>query len=178
MSAVPLAKLKQHVNITNDRDDAELQDTLDAAEAWVAGYIGSSFGIAQRTLTAHQSGRNLVLPAVRLGSVVSVTDPDGQPLELGPSVEVNLLSGIVRPPYRRSGPWTVEATFPESIDADLQLAVCIIAKHLWETQRVAGQPEGGRPGFSGAAQTAPSPGYAIPNRARTLLERFRQVPVA
>jgi hypothetical protein len=54
--------------------------------------------------------------------------------------------------------------------------VLIIAAHLWQTQRVAGQGEARVPGFgSGGAGAAPgvSVGYAIPNRAAELLETYR-----
>lgn len=182
MSAVPLGDLKKHLNITHARDDAELQNTLDAAEGWVAKYIGAgdALGVGSRTFKVHANGCNLVLPVTRLASVESVADPDGVAVDFDADDDVNLLSGIVRVPHRRRGAWTVVASSPTTVPADIRFAVLVIAGHLWDTQRVAGQGEGNRPGFGG--NTAPGPtvstGYAIPNRAKTLLAPYRQVPIA
>jgi len=41
MTAVTLDKLKQHLNLTLDDDDALLTDKLAAAKAWVASFTAS-----------------------------------------------------------------------------------------------------------------------------------------
>lgn len=195
MSTVDLADMKAQLNVTHTRDDGEMQRMLNAAEGWVSAYIGGPLGGASRTFTAYPSGRQLVLPAVHLLAVTALTDPDGNPVDLDPS-RVNLLSGIIDLPYGGEGashggrrhygvtgrPWTVTATFAADIPEDLRLAVLIIAGHLWQTQRVAGQGEGRQPGFGGTGGGAPtaggSTGFAIPNRAQTLMEPYRLPVIA
>lgn len=182
MSAVPLPDLKKHLGITHTRDDDELQQTLDAAESWAAKYIGvEALGVGGRTLKVHPNGRNLVLPVTHLASVTSLTDPDGVEATFDADDDVNLLSGIVTVPYLRRGAWTVVATFPTDIPADVRFGVLVIAEHLWQTQRVSGQTENRPPGFGGGAASTPnggSTGYAIPNRAKTMLQPHRQIPFA
>ena len=171
MSAIDLTDLKAHLNISHARDDAELQRVLDAAEAWVNRGTGRLLGGGTRTLSARAlSGRVLILPAVGLSSVAGLTDPSGLAASPRPE-DVDLFAGIIGLPYCRRGVWTVEGTWgADPIEPDIQLAVLIIARHLWETQRTAGQPEGGRPGFGSYAEAAvPMQGFAIPNRARDLL---------
>ena len=167
MSVVPLQLFKAHLNdaASAGAQDAELQRTLTAAENLVTARCGP-LGSAAATLNVHASGTNLVLPRTRLASVAAVRDPDGNVVELGPGA-VNLLSGIIRLPYRRAGAWSVDITAAADIPADLELAILIIAAHLWETQRVPGAR---RPGQQ---PEAPVPGgFAIPNRAKTLMAPY------
>lgn len=195
MSAVDLDDLKAQLNITRSNDDGELQRTLDAAERWAGAYLGAPLGVTTRTYAVYPSGRQLVLPAIRLAAVTALTDPDGNPVDLEP-FRVNLLSGVIDLPYGGEGashggrrhygitgrPWTVVAAFADTIPEDLRLAVLIIAGHLWQTQRVAGQGEGRPPGFGGTGGGAPtaggSTGFAIPNRAQTLLDPYRLPVIA
>ncbi|TKJ24361.1 head-tail connector protein [Blastococcus sp. CCUG 61487] len=170
MSVVDLADFKEHLNkpaSPSDEDD-ELQRKLDAAEAHVAKRCGP-LGPSTVTVTAHLSGDHLVLPATRLATVAEVRDPAGQVVQLADGA-TNLLSGIIRVPYRRAGAWAIDITTTRNVAtderlADLHEAVLIIAAHLWETQRVPGRSP--RPG------QAPEPptgrGFAIPNRAATLM---------
>lgn len=171
MSVINLQAFKDQLNDTAaaNADDAELQATLDAAEAHVASLCGA-FGGDASTLVAHATGDQLVLPATRLTGITQVRDPDGEVVELADGA-VNLLSGIVRLPYRRRGAWAVDVTTGDQIPPDLKLATLIIAAHLWETQRVPGANRGS------FGQQAPVPsGFAIPNRAATLLGPYR-IPV-
>lgn len=175
MSAIPLAELKVHLNITRTTDDAEIQRVLNAAELWVNAHTGARLGGGTETLSARSlSGSVLVLPATRLSAVTKLTDPDGV-VTVPAAKDVDLLAGIVALPYRAAGIWRVEVTFAAEIPADLRLATLIIAKHLWETQRVPGQPEGARPGFGvgGHSEVISTPlGFAIPHRAKELLARY------
>lgn len=165
MSVIALPDFKAELNQVGNVDDAELQRTLDAAEAHVAHVCGSLAGDGT-TLTVHQSGGHLVLPAVRLTGITAVRDPDGNTVDLLPG-SANLLSGIVRVPYRRRGTWAVDVTTSSEIPADLRLAVLIIAKHLWETQRVPG---------AGRGQDPMPKGFAVPHRAAVLMGPY-QLPV-
>jgi hypothetical protein len=144
-------------------DDAELQRTLDAAESHVTKRCGP-LGPTETTVTAALSGDQLVLPATRLATVAAVRDPDGQLVTLDTGA-TNLLSGIVRVPYRRPGFWSVDITSAQDMAgdarlADLRLATLIIAAHLWETQRVPGRAA--RPGFGQPADQPALRGFAIP----------------
>jgi hypothetical protein len=166
VSVIDLAELKPHLNSTASADDEELQRTLDAAEQHVTKLCGSLTG-GSTTVAAYQSGDQLVLPAVRLTGTPVVVDPDGHTVAIADR-DVNLLSGIVRVPYRRRGPWRVTVATSSEMPADVRLAVLIIAAHLWETQRVPGRSTS--PGF-GQAAAVPT-GFAIPNRAATLLAPY------
>lgn len=171
MSAIPLSEFKAHLNITRTADDAEIQRVLDAAESWANHYTGGRLGGGTATFTARSAGGSvLVLPALGLASVTGITDPLGVTTVLLNGADHDLRAGIIALPYRLRGTWTVTVTFPTEIPADLKLAVLIVGKHLWETQRLAGQSEGARPGFgSGTNQAATPPmGFAVPSRALEL----------
>jgi hypothetical protein len=183
MSAIALADLKAHVNIPSGQtgNDAEMQGFLNAAERKVTGLTGITPGAATGTWHVYPVGRRLILPATYLTGITSVTDPDGLTVTVD-AAHLNLAAGIIELPYahhyrfphRRA--WTVVGTLDGAVHDDLRLAVLIIAAHLWQTQRVAGQGEARVPGFgSGGAGAAPgvSVGYAIPNRAAELLETYR-----
>lgn len=178
MPAVTLDEFKQHIEVGST--DAELQRLLDGAISWASGYIGTPLGPSTRTLTVHADGDVLVLPQIRLAGVTSITSPSGRTVPVDPA-DVNLESGIIRVGYGyERGAWTVVVTSPALVEPDVQLAVMIVAKHLLETQRVSGRGEGRPPGFNsgGATGVAPLAGFAIPNRARELLERYRAPALA
>jgi hypothetical protein len=169
VSVVPLAEFKEQLNASaiGSAGDDELQRTLDAAEQHVIRLCGPLAG--GTSVEAYLSGDQLVLPMTRLAAAPTVTDPDGRAVVLA-ARDVNLLSGIIRVPYRRSGPWTVAVTSSAEVPADLRLAVLIIAAHLWETQRVPGAGQGGGQGFGQQSAAArPGAAWAVPNRAATLM---------
>jgi hypothetical protein len=65
-----------------------------------------------------------------------------------------------------------------TLPAPIHLGTLIIAAHLWETQRVPGAR---RPAFGQQATEQalrPPVGFAVPNRAATLLEPYRQPVIA
>lgn len=168
MSVVPLTDLQDHLNM-RPGDNPELQRTLDAAEGHVADLCGPLTASPQ-TVTAHLSGDQLVLPLVRLTDVTALRDPDGQPVTV-PVGSVNLLSGIIRVPYRRHGAWEADVLAGQTLPAALHEAVLIIAKQLWETQRAASGGNGVRPAGMGADDAAPSVpmGVLVPRRAEMLM---------
>ncbi len=170
MSAIPLSEFKAHLNVTRTNDDAEIQRVLDAAELWANHHTAGRLGGGEATFTARAlTGSVLILPAARLASLVSLTDPFGNVAVMTGLEEHDLQAGIIALPYKLKGTWTVVATYDEEIPADLKLAVLIVGKHLWETQRVAGQPEQARPGFAAPGQVAGPPlGFAVPRRALEL----------
>lgn len=162
MSVISREDFKTHLNIPANvvKDDAEVQRTLDATERHVAALIGP-LTTGTSTVAVYTSGQNLVLPAVRLAGTPVIVDPDGNTVSVA-ARDINLLSGIIRVPYARAGAWQVTvASGAATIPADVELAVLIIGKHLWDTQRVPGR----------GVEAVPA-GFAIPNRAATLLEPY------
>jgi hypothetical protein len=166
---ISLTDLKAHLGITSNRDDGELQEMLDAAEAWTSRHIGLPVGAATHDFRVYSDSTQLLLPATGLSGDVTVTDPTGAAVT---GASVDLAAGIVRVPYRRSGTWTVTLTRPAGtgLEPDLRLAVLIIAAHLWETQR---GPAPAGPLADPDAVPAFGAGFAIPNRAQDLLSGFR-----
>lgn len=183
MTAPTLSDLKTHLNIpANDTtNDAELQSVLDAAVELVGQMVGP---LAPETVTETHYGLYTGLLVLKRAPVVSVTsivttlvspttvDPDYYVLD-GASGMVRLLSGRVL-----AGDHTV--TYQAGwlvLPAPIRLATLIVAAHLWDTQRVPGAR---RPGFGQAAepQAATPMGFAIPNRAATLLEPYRMPVIA
>lgn len=178
MSVLPLDRVRTQLSPGGAVD--EMQRTLDAAEAHVAARIGRPLGADSATYRVVPVGRRLAIPATNLTGL-GVTDPDGIPVVLE-DWRINLASGVIELPYTSGGrhrrrPFTVTVTFDPEIDPDLELATLIIAAHLWQTQRTAGQAEGRPPGFGGNAPATPV-GFAIPNRAETLLARFTPQVIA
>jgi hypothetical protein len=178
VSVLPLDRVRAQLSPGGAAE--EMQRTLDAAEGYVAARIGRPLGATTATYRVVPVGRRLTVPATNLTGL-GVTDPDGVPVVLE-EWRVNLRSGVIELPYTSGGrhrrrPFTVTVTFDPAIDPDLELATLIIAAHLWQTQRTAGQGENRPPGFGGNAPAAPV-GFAIPNRAATLLERFTQPVIA
>jgi uncharacterized phiE125 gp8 family phage protein len=187
--AVPnLTDLKAHLNITVDTDDAELQETLDAALELVADLVGP---IAEGVVTETHYGMNsgaLVLrrmPVAELTAVSSRSGATTTALTLD-DYELDAATGLVRrvDGGRFYGSFVVTySTGRESVPASLRLAVLIVAAHLWETQRMPGFQSGdslpaGFGGLDGVPdQTMPGRGFAIPNRAQELLRPYLLGPV-
>lgn len=153
--------------------DTLLEEVLAAAIEWAVDKVGP-LGETTSTCRLEQSGPTLVLPMTHLASVVSVVDPTGTTLEVDPVRDVNLLAGIVIVPYFRSGSWTVQVTTVQQA-ASIALAIKIVCKHLWETQRGRGARSAQ---FASAPEdTIPGPrGFAVPARAAELIRPFARVP--
>lgn len=173
MSTIPLAEFKSHLNITRATDDAELGRILDAAEAWVNHYTCGQLGGGARTVTARSLGGTfLVLPAARFSALLALADPAGNAVTPRAG-SIDLLAGVIELPYCARGIWSATVEYATDVPADLRLAALVIGRHLWETQRQAGQPEGGRPGFGSYNEIGvPIVGFAIPNRAVELLAPY------
>jgi hypothetical protein len=166
MSVFELADFKEHLNIPAARttDDRELQRHLDAAEDHVVSQCGSLGGTTTVKARLSPSGL-LVLPFTPVDAITAVRDPSGAVVPLT-AITADLDTGLVRVPYPAAGSWRIDVV-REDATADLQLAVFIIAGHLWDTQR------GNSPSsavLQGGDDDAPvGAGYAIPNRAATLM---------
>lgn len=119
-------------------------------------------------LRLQRYGRGII-PAGKwpLASIESATDVNLAPVSL--TVEED--TGLVEAYPAASGVVTVVATVGrDPIPEDLALGILLIASHNYGVgQRVPGQGADRPPGFGGGGGVAPSPGYAIPNRAATFI---------
>ena len=149
MSVLTLAAAKQHLNITTAESDAELQDTIDAAEALIAKKCGPLTATVTTSRVRGYSGQ-LRLPITPVISLTSVTPVQGSALDL--SGVVVSASGVVEFTY--SG-WfgyglydVVYTAGRTACPDDLLWGVQELTRNLWNSQR----PSGGR--FSSAADMA------------------------
>lgn len=168
--ALTLDDLAAHLNLpgnvppTDPGDRAELQRMLDAALRRVRAACGFAGAGPSTVPAASNGGTALVLPVARLASIGIVLDPDGN--EVAP-VRVDTAAGVVHVPVGRPGVWRVTVVH-DDLPEDLEVAALIIAKHLYETQRMPrsqARPGGAPPAPSGA-------GFAIPNRAAELMAPY------
>ena len=181
-AAVPFGEFKAHLNITVATDDDELATTLGAATGVVEGIIGP---VIVRGFTSRvRSGGSLFLPKY---PVVSVETLAHDFAHAGPYVTADVLfdpeiGQVMLSSGARfvDGSWTITYTAGRweteySVADDVRLAVCIIGKHLWETQRGTASRPGmlGRTSSVDPTERVPM-GFAVPNRAATLLEPYAQ----
>lgn len=173
--------LKPYLNKTTTADDSELTDMLDAAVDIAEGIVGpltsetvteTHYGIFSEMLVLRQA------PALALSSIAGRVYPGAdQTAYLLTDYTLDPDAGIVRRVngYRFAGDYTVSySAGRSSIPAAVRLAILIIAGHLWETQRtVAPTPLQQQDTGYGPPTVA---GYALPNRARELLEPFTRSP--
>lgn len=162
VALVSLAEMKKHLNMETDVDDEELRGFIAAASLIVERFTHLIW--ARRVLTEEvtpDSSGTAMLDAAPLVEVLSAASLDGSTSYTASVVDAEhgIISvqgnGAVRVTLR-AGP----AVVPEHV----QLAVKIIAEHLWETQRL------GRIVMTdGEAAPTPGRGYLIPNRAAQLL---------
>lgn len=173
--------LEDLASFMNDTSLAEgnkaplLKEHLDAAIEYVTSKVGPIGDAAiDFDVYAGPNQRQLVLPATHLKAVTSVTDPDGRTVTINLRRDADLLSGVVTVPHPRQGTWTIAAQARDTVTS-CELAIKIIAQHLWGTQRGTG---GGRAAMfaNQGDDDGPTPvGFAIPHRAAQLLEPFVQV---
>lgn len=169
-----LAEVKSYLNITYAIDDAELQRMVDAAIARLEHEVGP---LAPRLVTetfarTRRTRQGWIYlsesPVVSIETVAGVA-----PLPLN----IDLASGAVYV-WAAYGPVTVTYYAGWAVvPADIQLALLVLVKHLWDTQR--GQTSGGaRQGLLGGPSDAPSPsgmGYSLPNRVLEMIQPYRHL---
>lgn len=168
MSVLLLPDAKTHLNITVATYDAELQDTIDAAERAIENRVGP---LAPRPVTSRVPGGGaLLLPVTPVVSLTSVTSVGRYPTAL---VVADLLldreAGVVTGPARFAAS-SYEVTYSAGwsvLPDDLLQAVKQMLRHLWESQRRSSS----RPGSS-SPESAPAPTYLIPNVVAQLLEPY------
>jgi uncharacterized phiE125 gp8 family phage protein len=180
--SVSLDELKAHLGITESDDDDELLGMLDAAVDVVENFVGPIDETAVTETHYSVNSGALVLnryPATELVALSSVTG--GSPIELVASDFVlDPATGVLRSIYGSgfNGTYTVtySAGRPDT-PAALRLAVLIVAAHLWETQRGPASTSGPLSADEDFT-SVPGLGFAIPNRARELLQPYVQITVA
>lgn len=183
MSIAPGATLtafRQHLGKTGSGADTELEAHLSAATSIAETHPEHGIGpIVNRTVTAtaaYTPDVGLVLPE---GPVVSIETLTGDTAAYVTADVRFTTAGVVSPVYGGTlvrGDYLVSYTAgraetTEDVPADIQLAVCIIGKHLWRTQRAP----------VGAARTDDESvplGFLIPHRAAAILDGHRPYAVA
>ncbi|MGH3094570.1 MAG: hypothetical protein ACRDMV_01050 [Streptosporangiales bacterium] len=173
---VDLQGFKEHLNLTGTGNDTELQRNLDAAVGLVEGDCGP---LEPQTFTeVVHSGDGKVL--LQHWPVVEVTDAALSTGAVSRDTSSDVDHGqhdIGLVDLGATGTWTVtyEAGRGEAYP-DLEMAVYLIGEQLWRSQR--GQSV--RPGIGTSGQpdssTVPT-GFAIPNKAKELMVRHRQLSV-
>jgi hypothetical protein len=178
MSVLTLAAAKQHLNITTAESDAELQDTIDDAEALIAKKCGPLTATVTTSRVRGYSGQ-LRLPITPVISLTSVTPVQGSVLDL--SGVVVSASGVVEFTY--SG-WfgyglydVVYTAGRTSVPDDLLRGVKEMVRPLWSTQRPG---DGGRFASSTqvqAANTIPGSAFLFPYRVEQAIADYMQAGV-
>jgi hypothetical protein len=176
MSLPTLDDLKTHANITGTQDDAELLDHLYAAIDVVESIVGP---LRDGEVTETHRGVNtdvLILRSTPVGTLVDVSTRlyPGYDMSAGTLVdyELDTASGLLRLAsggYFRGDVRVTYRTGRDYLPASVRLAILIIGKSLWETQRGA-QPLPLQGSDEGTVNTSYAP--AIPARAATLLEPY------
>lgn len=162
--AVTVPRFRAYLGKQSVDDDGMLAEMAVAATSIAERSPDCGVGaIVQRPVTAlvRIRGGYGTLP---MSPPVSITSPAG--LTLDPDLALV---------YGPDGPTTVtylvgRAATVEDVPEDLRLAVCIIGKHLWETQR--GRPASRGGVLVGEEDRVPQ-GFLIPNRARAILQGYK-----
>ena len=177
-----LENFKAHLNKTGDAENDELERVLRAATSITENDPEVGIGpIVNRSVTSRRTWSSVgaVLP---VGPVVSVEtiagdhgDYTGDDVVIDDAgILTNVLGGTIA-----HGDYDVTytagwAATTEDVPDDIQLAVCIIGKHLWETQRGR---TANRVGTIADGESMPM-GFLVPHRAAAILRGRRPYGVA
>lgn len=148
MSAVSLADVKTHLQMTNSTNDTELQRFINVAETAIGHRTGPLTPV--EVVEKHDGGSNLiVLRKIPVASLTSAGYADGTDLDTD-DLDLDTDTGILRWGYNTAGVFTagsryVTVTYQSgysALPADLAHAVKELVRHLWQTQRGnnAGRP--------------------------------------
>lgn len=178
MSVPNLADFEAH--LTGGGDESEKDDILESAISIVEGLVGP---LETATVTERHRGISsdvLVLRQMPVASLTAISTRYGATtaaLTVG-DYELDADSGLLRAASGAGFRGDFDVTYTvgrADVPVAIREAILIIAAHLWETQRVPGASFGRVPGFGGSeADVTPvaGQGYAIPNRAMSLLEPY------
>lgn len=180
MSTVTLAEVKQHLQMTTNVNDTELQRFIDAAETAMAHEVGP---LAPTAVTEKHNGGStlLILRRPRAVSLTSIAYADGSTATLT-DYDLDTDTAIVHWAFGTAGrfpggPRNVTVTYQAgfaTLPADLAHAVKELVRHLWETQR---PNNSSRPGFSDEPPVAGA-FSSWPLRVQELIQPYRSVGFA
>jgi hypothetical protein len=179
---VSLAETKNHLNITNDGDDAELRGFIEAVTSIIAFHVGALF--PQEYVETYQAnGPTIPLRHYPVTEVASIEPIGAGGSSVDPvNVDVDelgvlrLTSGqCIRGNYRIT--YTAGFTL---IPANYTRAALIIIQHMWDTQRPRNtrQPSVPRSEDFSTMQDQSGRFYSVPRRAVELLQGSMQGGVA
>lgn len=185
---ITLDEAKSFLNITSTASDAELADFISAASAAWVSRVGPVAGSPEYSEWYDGGRPEIVLRHTPVQAVTSVTEAYTSSLEyvLNPEVldgsgggawgyTVDLSAGVV---IRRatgvavpfaSGRRNVHVVYTAgyaAVPADVQHAVKLLLRHMWETQR------GGFLTSSGEAEFAPGISYTWPRRVEEIAAAY------
>lgn len=170
---VTSADLAAYIGTTVPSPDTMARPVAAAVQI-VEGRCGPITSTTWTYLVEQDLSGALILPSGPLASLQELLTPDGVDVT-GQVVahDVDWRHGIVWPPARQGGLWSVKVVTRRDTGVDdLVEAVCVIAKQLWTPRRgedlrpnVGMQP----PGFGGSTYMPVPAGFAIPHRAVELM---------
>ena len=192
---VTLDQVKTFLNISSTSTDTELPFYMSAAQQlWVnrGGPIGTPASPVDEWYDG--GSHEIVLRQAPVSSIATVEESIGpikytlqyhEPGTSGyawgywfdpaTSTVVRLAAGTPIPFTRGARNIHVRYTPGySSVPEDIQLAVLLLIKHMWETQRGIGK----RPGLGGTDDWRPSEGFAWPNRCEQILAGYKVPGIA
>lgn len=171
MAVLDREEVKAYLGISQDNQDARIDELILVAQSTIAERVGPLEPVA-KTVRVFPSGRTLCVPSPA-AEITSVTDADGTVLAIG-DLHLEQRAGLITFNDGRcfSARWyDVAYNYGRAsgqCPAHLVEAVLVLIKHLHNPQMGVGP----RPGASvsdGAANTIPGAGYLLPNRCLELI---------
>ena len=171
MAAVSLAAVKTFLNITSTKNDDELLDTLERAEAIIASRVGPLSPVVV-TDEVHSGPGPILLRRYPVISVASATSDSTAVTDLVLHGGV-LYGSFYGYPRGVRVTYTVGRTAP--LPVDLEAAVLELVHHLWTSQRGAATSV---LADSGENDVQAGRGFLLPYRVQSLLEPYLLPSVA
>lgn len=174
---VTLTDAKTHLNITVSTYDDELSRMIGVAEDVIASRCGPLAPVSV-TCRVRGTAHGIALPTMPAISLTSVTPVNGTALTLG-DLYLDTPAGVVS--YNSGGSLTgtydvVYRAGREICPNDLFMAVLELLRHMWNSQRGAGNPATSP--FDGASNTLPGAGYLLPFRVSELIAPYLSIGFA
>jgi hypothetical protein len=177
-----LEEFVEHLNLTaaGSTDETEVLATLDAATGIAQADAECGVGpIIQRPLTrrVRASTGYVMLPWTPAVELVAFTGVRGASDYDVSGLDLDTDTGIVRSAYGRLADGAYDVTYVaghaatvDDVPSQIRLGVCLIGKHLWETQRGRGTARHGALGAGDVPDEKVPLGFLIPHRARAALK--------
>lgn len=174
MSVLSLDAAKAHLNVTGTKDDIEIAETIDAAEAAITKRVGP---LEPTLKTVRVSGGSaLVLPTTPAVSLTSITPVNGAALTLADAYldsEAGVVLNMWGGSFSSIAYDVAYVAGREDCPADLMLAVKELVRHLWKSQRGGAQRPGSQPSDA-MSNTLPGAAYAFPFRVEQLIAPYER----